>query len=187
MGHNVPWKIGMLICRLVRLHSLSSRKQQSYLPVTSQPPIWQLAFWSFISLELRDPWNREPVRNAPTSGNSGLLPGSLDTKSKSSWQAMALRECEAEKKRLLLELEDLQRSRDEAITDRRILQEKTSGRRHLQWRTYEKAGFRSLSLAHTYIHTHIHTHTPHAEKGRHGYHLGSPWIAKMHGWPALWA
>ena len=35
------------------------------LPVTSRPPIWQPAFQSFISLELRDPWNGGPFRNTP--------------------------------------------------------------------------------------------------------------------------
>ena len=32
--------------------------------VSSRTPIWQRAFWSFSSLELRDPWNRGPCRNA---------------------------------------------------------------------------------------------------------------------------
>ena len=76
MGHKVPWKTGMLICRLVLLdHSFSRRKKQFHLPVTSRPPIWQLAFRSFISLELRDPWNGGPFRNAPllTKNDSQII------------------------------------------------------------------------------------------------------------------
>ena len=37
------------------------RKKQFCHPAISRPPIWQLAFWIFISL--RDPWNGEPFRN----------------------------------------------------------------------------------------------------------------------------
>ena len=44
-------------------HTQNSTRTAPY--VTSRPPIWQLAFWSLISLELRDPWNGGPSRNAP--------------------------------------------------------------------------------------------------------------------------
>ena len=51
MANKVPWNIGMLIYLLqLRNHSFSCGKQQLHLPVTLRPPIWQLAFWIFISL-----------------------------------------------------------------------------------------------------------------------------------------
>ena len=64
----------MLICHPVTSRPLiCQQKKQFYLPITSRPPIWQLAFWSFISLELRDPWNGGPFRNAPTLTLQSLL------------------------------------------------------------------------------------------------------------------
>ena len=58
------WGTDSSPCKL-RDHSFPCRKKQFYHLVTSRPPIWQLAFWIFISLELRDPWNGGPFRNAP--------------------------------------------------------------------------------------------------------------------------
>ena len=90
MGNKVPWKIGTLIYLPVTSRPLfSCRKKQFYHLVTSRPAIWRLSFWIFISLELRDPWNGGPFRNAPmmfsgfpksfgSSGPSGpKCPGSV--------------------------------------------------------------------------------------------------------------
>ena len=66
MDHKVPWETGILICHPVTSRPLIfPQKEQFHLLVTSRPPIGQLAFWHFISLELRDPWNGGPFRNAP--------------------------------------------------------------------------------------------------------------------------
>ena len=67
MGNKAPWKTGMLIYLPVTSRPLISlhRKKQFHHLVTSRPPIWQLAFWISISLQLRDPWNGGPFRNAP--------------------------------------------------------------------------------------------------------------------------
>ena len=62
MGHKVPWKTGVLICHLVTLRPLiSRRKRLVYLPVTSRPPIRQFhsAFLSplnFATHEVEDPF-----------------------------------------------------------------------------------------------------------------------------------
>ena len=73
-----PWVIkfhARLGCWFISLqlrdHSFPCRKKQFYHLVTSQPPIWQPAFWNSISLELRDPWNGGAFRNAPKNIEEG--------------------------------------------------------------------------------------------------------------------
>ena len=57
---------------------ISCRKKQFYHLVTSRQPIWQLAFWIVISLELRGPWNGGPFRNARTEQEGALCGALLD-------------------------------------------------------------------------------------------------------------
>ena len=41
--------------------------QQFYLSVISRPPIWQFAFWFFISLNFETHAMEDPFRNLPVS------------------------------------------------------------------------------------------------------------------------
>ena len=62
MGEKVPWKTWMLIRLPVTSQPcIFPQKDAAYLPVTSRPPIWQLAFWSlsplnFATHDMEDPF-----------------------------------------------------------------------------------------------------------------------------------
>ena len=63
MGNKVPCKTGMLIYLPVTSWALISLQKEAVLSPCNFATT-QLAFWIFISLELRDPWNGGPFRNA---------------------------------------------------------------------------------------------------------------------------